>query len=293
MGIQNNIHDTALIIEGGGMRASYTAGFVNQLLKNGLYFDYVAGISAGASHSVNYLSRDQERTKKSFVDLVKDPNFGGWGSWLKGEGFFRAKYIYEDTPYKNAALPLDFRTFMSNPAKMRVGAFDINKGELVYLKNENVKEMPDLVKMVRASSSMPMFMPITEFNGHHYLDGGIAGGIALDAAKKEGYERFFVLLTRPKGYRKSPVKFGSLIKVYYRKYPQVVEALLKRHIHYNRTLDELEALEQKGKAFLVYPDQMPISNRERNIEKLAKSYELGYRQGARDLVKWKGFLGKQ
>ncbi len=56
--MQNNIFDTALIFEGGGMRASYTAGVVNTLLENELYFDFVAGISAGASHSVNYLSRD-------------------------------------------------------------------------------------------------------------------------------------------------------------------------------------------------------------------------------------------
>ncbi|NBG88445.1 patatin-like phospholipase family protein [Isachenkonia alkalipeptolytica] len=292
MVIQSNIYDTALIFEGGGMRASYTAGFVNQLLENELYFDYVAGISAGASHSVNYLSRDQERTRKSFVELVKDPNFGGWGSLIKGEGYFRAKYIYEDTPHKNAALPLDFETFMDNPAKMRVGAFDINKGEIVYLKKEEVREMKDLMKMVRASSSMPMFMPITEFKGRNYLDGGIAGGVALEAAKKDGYKKYFVILTRPKGYRKSPVKFGPLIKAYYRKYPKVVEALLTRHIRYNQTLDELEAMEKSGKAFLVYPDQMPISNRERNFEKLAKTYELGYRQGKRDVEKWKRFLEK-
>ena len=33
------------------MRASYTAGFVTMLLEQQLYFDYVAGISAGSSHA--------------------------------------------------------------------------------------------------------------------------------------------------------------------------------------------------------------------------------------------------
>ncbi len=292
MEIQNNILDTALIFEGGGMRASYTAGFLNHLLENELYFNYVAGISAGASHSVNYLSRDRIRAKKSFVDLVKDPNFGGGTSFLKGEGYFRAKYIYEDTPYKDAALPLDFETFINNPAKMRVGAFDIDQGKMVYLKNENVEEIRDLMKMIRASSSMPMFMPITEFRGRRYLDGGIDGGVALEAAQQDGFEKFFVILTRPKGYRKSPVKFSGIIKTYYRKYPKVIEGLMTRHIRYNQTLEELEALEKKGMAFLVYPDQMSVSNRERNHKKLVKSYETGYIQGKRDLPKWKEFLIK-
>lgn len=293
MGIQNNIHDTALIFEGGGMRASYTAGFVNHLLENKLYFNYVAGISAGASHSVNYLSRDPKRVKKSFVDLVKDPNFGGWSSFLKGEGYFRAKYIYEDTPYPNAALPLDFDTFMSNPAKMRVGAFDIDLGKMVYLKKEDIHDIQDLMKMVRASSSMPMFMPITEFKGRRYLDGGIDGGVALEAAKKEGFQKFFVILTRPKGYRKSPVKFSGVIKACYRKYPKVVEAMLTRHIRYNQTLEELEALGKQGKAFLLYPDRMPVSNREKNLKKLQESYRLGFEQGKKDLPNWKAFLNKE
>ena len=78
----NNIHDTALIFEGGGMRASYTSGILNNLLEQNLYFDYVTGISAGSSNAVNYLSRDTERARKSFVDLVKDPNFGGWGKFI-------------------------------------------------------------------------------------------------------------------------------------------------------------------------------------------------------------------
>lgn len=81
MKLHNNIKDVALIFEGGGMRASYTSGFLNNLLENEIYFDYVAGISAGSSHSVNYLSRDMERSRISFVGFSLDPKFGGWCKW--------------------------------------------------------------------------------------------------------------------------------------------------------------------------------------------------------------------
>lgn len=37
--LKNNVFDTALIFEGGGMRGSYTAGVVNTLLENEIYFD--------------------------------------------------------------------------------------------------------------------------------------------------------------------------------------------------------------------------------------------------------------
>jgi len=291
MEIINNIKNTALIFEGGGMRASYTAGFVNNLLENQLYFDYVAGISAGSSHSVNYLSRDMKRAKRSFVDLVLDPEFGGWKSFFKGEGFFRSQYIYEETSEPGESLPLDFNAFMANPAKLRIGVFNRESGKVIYYTKNDIHEMQDIMKIVRASSSMPIFMPPTYYREEYYVDGGLGGGIALDIAKKDGFEKFFVVLTREKGYRKGPVKFQGVIKAYYRKYPRVVEAMLTRHIIYNKTLDELEALESQGKAFLVYPETMPVSNREINFDKLSESYQLGYAQGNRDLPKWKAFLG--
>jgi predicted patatin/cPLA2 family phospholipase len=291
MQLTNNIKDTALIFEGGGMRASYTAGILNVLLENELYFDYVAGISAGSSHSVNYLSRDMERSKRSFVDLVNDPKFGGWKSFLKGNGFFYSQYIYEESCLPGAALPFNFDTFMANPAKFRIGAFDCKKGEMKYFTNEDVKSINDLMKIVRASSSLPILMPPTHINGRCYVDGGVSRGIALEIAKRDGMKKFFVVLTRPKGYRKAAHKFKSFFKARYRKTPAVADAILTRHMTYNKTLDELEQLEKEGLAYLVYPDVMPVSNDERCYEKLAESYELGYAQGKRDLHKWIDFLG--
>jgi Predicted esterase of the alpha-beta hydrolase superfamily len=292
MAITNNIHDTALIFEGGGMRASYTAGFLNNLLENEIYFEYVAGISAGSSHSVNYLSRDIQRSRRSFVDLVLDPNFGGWKSFFKGEGYFRAHYIYEETPFPDASLPFDIDTFMENPARLRIGAFDRESGELMYYSKDDIHDVNDVAKIVRSSSSMPIFMPPTCYNDHYYVDGGLGGGIALDIAKKDGLKKFFVVLSRVKGYRKKPVKYQGILKTYYRKYPVVAEALLNRHIVYNQTLEELEELESEGKAFLVYPDTMPVSSREVNYRKLSESYRQGYEQGQRDLPKWQKFLSK-
>ncbi|HVI42053.1 MAG TPA: patatin family protein [Anaerovoracaceae bacterium] len=292
MSITNNIHDTALIFEGGGMRASYTAGFLNNLLENEIYFDYVAGISAGSSHSVNYLSRDIQRSKRSFVDLVLDPNFGGWKSFFRGEGFFRAKYIYEETPYPEASLPFDLNTFMENPARLRIGTFERDSGEIIYYSKDDMHDIEGLMKIVRSSSSMPIFMPPTYYNDHYYVDGGLGGGIALDIAKKDGMKKFFVILSREKGYRKKPVKYKGAIKAYYRKYPVITEAMLNRHAVYNQTLEELEELESEGKAFLVYPETMPVSNREVDYHKLSESYRLGYEQGCRDLPRWQKFLYK-
>ena len=78
------------------MRNSYTAPMVVELLARNLNFGCVYGISAGSSHTVNYLVRDATRARASFVELVKYPRFGGWGSFLRGTGYFNSPYLYEE-----------------------------------------------------------------------------------------------------------------------------------------------------------------------------------------------------
>lgn len=290
MSLSSNVTDTALIFEGGGMRASYTAGFLNTLLQNNIHINYVAGISAGSSHCVNYLLRDTERARRSFVEFVQMPNIGGWSWFLRGEGYFRSRYIYFDLASPGGPLPLNFEAFMANPARLRIGAFERESGAVRYFGREDIHNISDLKNIVCSSSSMPFLMPPNYYNGNCYLDGGLGGGIALDIAKKDGLKKFFVILTREKNYKKSPARLGGVVKACYRKYPQVAEAILNRSTIYNQTLEELKQLESEGRAFLVYPDFMPISNTELNYKRVLAAYNMGLAQGARDLPAWKRFL---
>ena len=54
MGLKSNVTDTALIFEGGGMRASYSSGVLAALLEAEVYADWVGGISAGSSCLANF-----------------------------------------------------------------------------------------------------------------------------------------------------------------------------------------------------------------------------------------------
>jgi predicted patatin/cPLA2 family phospholipase len=115
------IRDTALIFEGGGMRASLTSGMVVTLLDAGLDFDWVAGISAGASNAVNYLSDDARRARRSFVEFAADEQFGGLRYFARGKGMFNAEYIYQKAGGPNEALPFDWETFDSNSERSYAG----------------------------------------------------------------------------------------------------------------------------------------------------------------------------
>ncbi|MDO5717360.1 MAG: patatin family protein [Tissierellia bacterium] len=288
--MKNNIFKTALIFEGGGMRASFSSGIVNTLLKNQIYFNYLAGISAGSSCVVNYLSRDIERTKASFVDFVKDPEFGNWLTFINGRGLFNAKYIYQESCLPGKRLPYDFDSYMNNPADFDIGAYNMTSSKLVYFGREDIKDRNDLMLAVRASSSLPVFMPSVDIKGEKYIDGGVAGGIPIDIAIEKGYSKLLIVLTRERGYRKSPPSKKRMIKALFRKYPKTAEAILTRYIRYNQTLDKIRDLESQGRAFVIYPDRMPIGNKERDIDKLEAMYQLGISQGRRMLKDIEEFI---
>lgn len=290
--LQTNIKDTALILEGGGMRGVFTASIVNILNENELFFDYVTGISAGSTNTANYLSRDINRTKNCYLELVDDPNFGGVKSFLKKEGFFNSSYIYGDMSKPNGKLPYDYETFKNNPAKFKIGAVSADTGKMVYWGRDDIDSFDKLMNVVRASSSLPIIMPKTEVDGKLYYDGGLAGGIALDIAKEDGYSKFFIVRTRKRDYRKVPLskREKTLLKPYFKNHPYLYELMKERYKNYNNTLDEIENLEREGRAYVVYPEHMFIESKDTNKEKLIAMYDLGYNQGMNELENWKKFL---
>ncbi|MFL0579011.1 patatin family protein [Dietzia sp. 179-F 9C3 NHS] len=286
--------DIAVLFEGGGMRAVHSAGVVETLLEAGIHGGLAAGISAGATHVANYLSRDGARARNSFVELAADPNFGDWRSFARGKGLFNAEYIYEQTGLPHQALPFDFETYRSSATTARIGTFRCSDGATVFWTDEDAATMGDLMRMVRSSSTMPVWMPPVLIDGEYYVDGALGqdGGIPLSAARKEGYERFLVVLTQQRGYRKVPPRrLTPFYRSYFRRFPAVGEALLRRWVLYNETLDEIEELEEAGVAVVFRPERTMIRSYERRVDRLAEAYVLGREQARREVDSWLEFCG--
>lgn len=296
--LQPNVTDVALIFEGGGMRASYTSGVVTTLLENDLHFGAVYGVSAGASHTVNYLSRDVARNKRSFVDQVLDPEFGGWKSMLQGRGYFNAHHLYEgqidEATGPEDPMWFDWDTFVANPAELHIEALDQDTGQTVAWTRKDMPTPHDIGIRVRASSSMPLFMPPTVVDGRTYVDGGAGSnhGILLRAAQADGFQRFFIVRTQPRAYRKKPMSSAAarMMRAAFREHPLVAERTIDRWSHYNQLCDVIEDLEREGSAYVFYPDIMEVDNKTTDVEALETSYERGLNQARRELNAWERWL---
>lgn len=299
MGLPNpNIVDAALVFEGGGMRASYTAAVVVALLENGFDFAKAYGVSAGSSHVGNYVSRDPVRAKAAFTTFVTLPRFGGWGSFLRGTGYFNGPYLYEGIAEELAGtgdeLEFAWESFCENPADVHIEAFDWETGETVAWTKADMPTLHDLMVRVRASSTMPIFMPPTEVDGRTYMDGGLgtSWGIPLTAAQADGYERFFIVRTQPKVYRKAPLGKAAqaTFRAVFRKHPLVAERTIERWQHYNELLDRIDGLERSGAAYVFYPHEMPVTNRTTDLSALERAFSAGAAQAASELEAWHRFL---
>lgn len=284
--------DVALLFEGGGMRNSYTSACVEQLIFHGVRVGWVGGISAGSSHTANFLSHDEIRARESFIEFGSSPGTGGVGSFIRGAGYFNAEYIYETSGRPGNDLPYDWEAFRSDPTPFRIGAMHAETGETVYWGREDAPTLESLMKRVRASSTMPILMKTPTVDGEPYVDGalGSSGGIPLDAAEADGFSRFLVISTRPRAYRKSPVKYAAPVKRALRETPAVAEAMLTRHQRYNATKDRLLELESQGRAMIFFPDQMRIANTERRPDKLKAAFYDGLAQTRREWDSWMEFL---
>lgn len=286
------ISDTALIFEGGGMRASLTSGMVVTLLGAGLDFDWVAGISAGASNAVNYLSGDARRARRSFVDFAADEQFGGLRYFARGQGMFNAEYIYQQAGAPDMALPFDWESFQSSTGDMRITAFDAESGEDVVWSRRDTPKIDDLMVRVRASSTMPGLMPTVHLDGHAYVDGAMGedGGVPLSQAQREGFEKFVIVLTQERSYRKVPQRFPAFYRSLFRRYPALGDALLTRWKRYNETRERIFALEAEGLAHVFAPERMPVDNGTRDLSRLAAAHRMGLSQSRRELPAIREFV---
>jgi len=290
-----HIDDTALVFEGGGMRGAFTAGIVATLIEEGIDFPHVSGISAGSSNTVNYVSRDAKRAHDTFTTVADSPEFGGFRHWIEGRGMFNVDYLYDEIAQPDGDAPLDLDTFLANPAEVRIGAFNATRGEEVWFTKDDMRTVEEVGRCVRASSTLPIIMPTVTIDGDTYVDGALGpnGGIPLDAPMRDGYRKFFVVLTRPRDFVKTPTKPGvcSTLRLAFPRLPSIAEAVARRTVAYNAARRKLFQLEEQGRALIVTPGDLGIDKMEMNVDRLEDAYDAGVARARADLPRWEAFLG--
>lgn len=269
------IKKATLVLEGGATRGVFTSGALDYLMEQDVYMSDVIGVSAGACNAVDYVSKQPGRTRDCMIPEEKNGKYlYGFRDTIRNRSLMNMDLIFDK--YPNELIPFDFDTYFQSDIHCELVTTNCLTGKAEYMTEESDRER--LMKICRASSSMPLLTPIVNIDDVPYLDGGLADSVPIKRAQELGNEKIVVILTKNEGYRKQVLSpaMQQLYKKAYKSYPNVVRTILRRSFMYNKTMNHIDQLEKRGEIFVLRPHVKPVSRIERNQEALLAFYEHGY-----------------
>lgn len=276
---------TGLVLEGGGMRGIYTAGVLDVFLERGIWFDGVAGVSAGAIHGCSYVSGQRGRSIRYYQKYCRDKRFMSAANLLRRGELVDTQFCYHEIPERLD--PYDYEAFAESPTRFYAGCSNLETGRPELIRITDMKEQVDVL---RASASLPFVSHIVRYGGKKLLDGGCTDSIPVRGMMRLGYSKNVVVLTRDASYVKPPEHVGPG-HVLYCRYPRFMAALKHRHKTYNQTIRLIRALEREGRAFVICPSRvMTISRTCSDPEEIGRAYELGRADAEARLEELRRFL---
>lgn len=207
----------ALVLGGGSLKGAWQVGVIHAILDTGFKPEMIYGISAGAlnaSFMVNEASKQFIEKGEINWDLVNKKLLKFWLENIKQPsdiGVLKSKFslgidtllsrfdgLIDTNPlHDKLKKNLDMTILRRSPIYLKVGAVNINTGEMYYA---NPLE-EHFLDFLRASSSLPFIMPAIQIGGDHreaYMDGGLREVVPLRKAIEDGATEIYCVATHPK-----------------------------------------------------------------------------------------------
>lgn len=178
-----------LVLSGGGAKGSYQAGVFQAMAEAGLCdrVEAISGCSIGALNALLFATGDPERWRQAWEEsdfsgitgggvsparmealAAQAAKAGGLEQYLRGEWAMPLDGMEE--MIRQAADP---EKLAKGKPKISVCAYQLEAEEPRYFWLEG-RPYEEAVKLVTASSAMPVAFPPVEVGGKHYCDGGMA-----------------------------------------------------------------------------------------------------------------------
>ncbi|BES63703.1 patatin family protein [Gottschalkiaceae bacterium SANA] len=274
--------NSALVLQGGGMKSMFTTGVLDAFLEEDLFFPYIVGVSAGAANGIVFLAREEGRFCRISLTYLHDPRFMSVKNYRKVGSYFNFDFIYNEVPHQHDIF--DYDALFEAEEELEIGATNCETGKVDYFSFQEAKHNDDFqtfLQSLYASCSVPCVCKPITINKISYLDGGIGAPIPTERAREQGYDHQVVILTHPlKPEQASRIRNLPPRWVYRNTYPAVA-TLCTRHAEIsNRTIDTLLAGQEEGRITIIAPDDtFGVYSASRNRSKLLRLYFHGFEKG--------------
>ncbi len=280
-----------LLLEGGAARGIFTAGVLDQLIEKGCIVSDVIGMSAGASNALGYVAKQKGWARNCLIHEDGAFSYYNLKSLIRSKSLVDMELLFDKLP--NKVVPFDYDSYFASETNSLIGVTNCVTGETEY--HSETEDRGRLMRLCKASCSLPALSPMVQINDVPYLDGGMSDSVPVEYARSIGNEKMIVILTRNPGYRKGAnlKSQEKLFKHVYRRYPDLVKTLNTRFRRYDESMDYLEKLEQSGKAFVIRPQVKLCGRMERNPAKLLDLYNHGYEYMEQEYEKLLRYLERE
>ncbi len=254
----------ALILEGGAMRGAFAKGVLDCFKQNNMEFPYIIGVSAGAITGFEFASGINFDINKLFGSFSQNMEL-----------------------LKNSSEPLNLVEMVENVFSLpeeynvkdsfEVSAVSLLDGSVRYFSLSDKNDMKFAIDRVIASSSLPDMAKPVVIDNIPYYDGGMYNTNPIDRAIELGYEKFVVVLTKNRGYRRENSNPSEIVKNALRDFPKFLETMCNEKERYNNSLNLIDDLENKNKAVVLAPvNPLKFKSFTTNTQDVIDLYKEGY-----------------
>lgn len=277
----------ALVVEGGGMRGTFTCGVLDAFLQQNFNpFDLFVGVSSGSTNLANYLAKQHGRNIELYLDHSLRPEFIRYGRFFKGGDLLDMQWMWDTVEKEN---PLDQNTLFAQNPDFYMVLTHARSGDAEYLRAGK----DNIIDGLRASSSIPyLTRKAVEIFGEPYFDGGVADALPVQwAAQQSNIKNLLVIRTRTQSYFKASSKADQFFAKYLmNQYAGFSDSLKQRCQRYNATVDFMRQNNQQGILEVCPPDDKMLAGRLcKDKRKLQYTYEVGLDCGRKAIEDWEGF----
>lgn len=272
---------TALVVEGGGMRAIFTAGVLDAFLDADFDpFDMYLGVSGGALTLSSYLARQYTRYYRIFTEIAYGPELFSFKRMLTGGSYIDLDWLWNAV---EAVMPLDTRAIDINlmGKECYIVSTQVDTGLPAYLSPQG----REWINMLKASSALPiLYRHFPVINGIPMTDGGITDPVPVKEAYDRGARHIVVIRTRPMDAHKTSRISPLIGALFFKKYPNLKEKFRNQAQCYNSTVDFMLNPPDDLTITQISPQSIMKTKRTRtHIDALNSDYADGVAMGQKAL----------
>jgi NTE family protein len=295
----------ALVLGGGSLKGAWQVGAIQAVLETGFKPDMIYGISAGALNAafmVNEAGLQYQKNQKIDWDLVNKKLMSFWmenitkpsdigilkSKWSLGIDTLMSRFdgLLDTNPlHEKLKKYIDLTVLRRSPIAIKVGAVNINSGEMHYA--DPLEQ--HFLDYLRASSSLPIIMPAIQIGGDYknvYLDGGLREVVPIKKAIEDGANEIYAIATHPKKREMESINYRGLLSLIERIKDISVNQLENNDIdwaeHYNESIMSVAgfSINKKIKLTVIRPDKtVHIKLTDFDLDTIKQIIKDGYTTG--------------